>query len=245
VARAAYYGLCEHIDSLIGQVLDTLDETGLAQDTLVIYTSDHGEMAGEHGCWWKSNYYEGSVGVPLIARWPGEVRSSSETEVVCNLMDVGPTLLEVAGTRFPYPVHGHSLVRILKEGRDESWADETFSEFVDHRGGTPLPCRMIRSGPWKLWVYADEQNLPPALFNLQDDAGELNDLGEDPDYAEVRNRLLKRIHEEWHPKEVARKSQEYWDYFQVLGQWGRTVKPDSPDALVLPPSEYEKDVELL
>jgi choline-sulfatase len=93
VARAAYYGLCEHIDSLIGQVLDTLEETGLARDTLVIYTSDHGEMAGEHGCWWKSNYYEGSVGIPLIARWPGEVRSSSETEAVCNLMDLGPTLV--------------------------------------------------------------------------------------------------------------------------------------------------------
>jgi arylsulfatase A-like enzyme len=202
-------------------------------------------MAGEHGCWWKSNYYEASVGIPLIARWPGEIRPSSETEAVCNLMDLGPTFAEIAGARFPYPVHGRSLYRILREGQDESWPDETFSELVDHRGGIPLASRMIRSGPWKLWTYVDEQNLPPALFNLQDDPGEINDLGEDPDYAEVRNRLLKRIYQEWNPKEAARKSQEYWKYFDLLGQWGQTVKPDSSDAMVYPPAEYEKDVELL
>jgi arylsulfatase A-like enzyme len=154
-------------------------------------------------------------------------------------------LVEVAGAYFPYPVHGRSLVRILREGRDESWPDETFSELVDHRGGTPLPSRMIRSGPWKLWTYADEQNLPPALFDLQNDPGELNDLGEDADYAEIRNRLLKRIYEEWNPKEAARKSQEYRGYFDLLGQWGQTVKPESSDAMVYPPSEYEEDVELL
>jgi arylsulfatase A-like enzyme len=242
---AAYYGLCEQIDSLIGEVLETLEETGLAQDTVVIYTSDHGEMAGEHGCWWKSNYYEGSAGIPLLARWRGEIRSLSETRAVCNLMDLGPTLAEIAGTRFAYPVHSRSLLRILREGHDEAWPDETFSELVDHRGGEPLASRMIRSGGWKLWAYGDEQNMPPALFNLDEGPDELNDLGEDPTYLQIRNRLLERVYEEWDPKEAARKSQEYVGYFEVLGRWGQTVKPESPDAMVFPSAEYERDVELL
>ena len=78
VARAAYYGMCELFDASVGRVLDKLDETGLAEDTLVVYTTDHGEAAGEHGMWWKSSYYEESVGVPLIARLPGVITQRVE-----------------------------------------------------------------------------------------------------------------------------------------------------------------------
>jgi len=245
VARAAYYGLCEHIDSLIGQVLDTLEETGLSRDTLVIYTSDHGEMAGDHGCWWKSNYYEGSVGVPLIARWPGVVRASTDSQAICNLLDIGPTLAHAGGTEIPYPVHGRSLYKVLTDGHDESWPDETFSELIDHQGPTPLASRMIRSGPWKLWIHADEQKLPPALFHLHDDPRELCDLGEEPAHADIRKRLLDRINAEWDPEQAVKKSKEYRQYFSLLRRWGRTVDPDCPDAMIYPSSEYEKDVELL
>ncbi|MGW8178605.1 MAG: sulfatase-like hydrolase/transferase, partial [bacterium] len=91
VARAAYYGMCEHVDMLIGRILDCLDETGLAGNTLVIYCSDHGEMAGDHNCWWKSNYYEGSAGIPMMARLPGIVPAGAVCDAVCNLMDLGPT----------------------------------------------------------------------------------------------------------------------------------------------------------
>lgn len=244
-ARAAYYGLCEHVDSLVGQVLQALEDTGLAENTLVIYTSDHGEMAGEHGCWWKSNYYEGSAGIPLIVRWPGRVPAGTVTAAICNLMDVGPTFAEVAGTGFPYPIDGSSLLTLLREGRDDSWINETYSEFIDHRGGKPLPSRMIRSGPWKLWCYADDTGLPPALFNLEHDPGELHDLGVHPEYSDVRNRLLEKICRKWDPRTSTRKSLEYWRYFDVLYSWGQTVKPDSADVLVFPPAESEDDVELL
>ncbi|MCF7854983.1 MAG: sulfatase-like hydrolase/transferase [Candidatus Pacebacteria bacterium] len=244
VARAAYYGLCEHIDSLIGQVLDTLEETGLADNTIVIYTSDHGEMAGEHGCWWKSNYYEGSAGIPLLARWPGMISQGSVSDAVCNLMDIGPTFADLTDTRFPHPVAGRSLCRILADGHDDEWPNETTSELVDHRGGF-LASRMVRSGPWKLWVYGDDAHLPPSLFNLENDPGELNDLGQDSDHEDTRHRLLTRLYQDWDPSEAAKKSQRYWTYFDVLRQWGQTVKPDSPYALVYPPPEYEDDVELL
>lgn len=245
VARAAYYGLCEHIDSLIGEVLSTLDSTGLSRDTLVIYTSDHGEMAGEHGCWWKSNYYEGSVGVPMIARWPDVISSGCESDAVCNLMDIGPTLAEIAGTSFPYPVAGRSLYKILTAGADQQWLGETVSEMVDTRGGVVLPSRMIRSGPWKLWAYADDMQLPPALFNLNEDPGETNDLGLSTGHAKVRDDLLQRLYQDWDPQDAVRQTRRQSEYWSVLTQWGRIVNPDDPDAMIYPSADYEANVELL
>lgn len=244
VARAAYYGLCEHIDSLIGQVLDTLDETGLSENTVVIYTSDHGEQAGEHGCWWKSNYYESSAGVPMIARWPGVIEPGSVTSNVCNLMDIGPTLAEIAGTSFPYNVDGNSLVKTMREGLDSDWVNETTCELADFRGGY-FPSRMVRKGPWKLWIYGDDANLPPALFNLDDDPLELNDLGCNSSYEDIRVELLEKVYDGWDPQDVIEKSKIGWDYFDLLRKWGKAVDPEAPYAMVYPSDEYESDVELL
>jgi len=76
-SRAAYFALCEFVDIQVGLVLETLDRTGLPENTLVIYCSDHGEMIGEKSMWWKSNYYEGGAGVPIIARMPGRIIRSN------------------------------------------------------------------------------------------------------------------------------------------------------------------------
>jgi len=244
VARAAYYGLCEHIDSLIGEVLDTLDETGLARNTVVIYVSDHGELAGEHGCWWKSNYYEGSAGVPMIARWPGVIEPGSVSQNVCNLMDLGPTLADIAGTSFPYEVDGRSLFKTMTEGSDHDWQDVTVSELADFRGGY-FPSRMVRKGPWKLWIYGDDEKLPPAMFNLDNDPDEINDLWDDPEFSDIRNELLSMVYDGWDPIDVLAKSKKNWDYFSLLREWGKVVDPDAPFAMVYPSDEYESDVELL
>lgn len=244
VALAAYYALCEHIDSLIGNVLDTLESTGLAENTLVIYTSDHGEMAGEHGCWWKSNYYEGSAGVPMIARWPGVINPDTISNNVCNLMDIGPTLAEIAGTSFPYGIDGRSMLEIMKNGNDQNWENETFCEFADFNGGQ-FPSKMIRSGPWKLWFYADNEKLAPALFNLDEDPNELNDLGTDPQYENIRKILFEKIYEGWNPESVLVKSRRNWDYFDLLREWGLATDPEAPDAMIYPSDAYESDVELL
>lgn len=245
VARAAYYGLCEHIDSLIGQVLAVLEETGLADNTLVIYTSDHGELAGEHGCWWKSTYYEGGAGVPMIARWPGQIPAGTVNPAVCNLSDLGTTFAEIAGYEIPYPTTGRSLLRHLTTGEDPDWEDVTCCEFVDMKCGRTLPSRMIRSGPWKLWLHTDEDDLPPVLFNLKDDPEERHDLGRDPAYAEVRDVLLERLWHGWDPQTAATLSQRQTEAYHLLREWGQAVDVQSDDALALPPSDYEAQVELL
>lgn len=236
VARAAYCGLCEHVDSLIGQVLRCLDETGLAKRTLVVYTSDHGEMAGEHGCWWKNTYYEGSVGVPLIARLPGTIAPGSVSDAICNLMDLGPTFAEIADTRMT-DIDGRSLWPILRGQPPATWENETFSECHE-------ASRMIRAGKWKLWVYDDDEHLPPSLFNLEDDPGELNDLGHDPQHAGIRDELLGKIRRDWDPDMVRRESQRNRRDFDTIAKWTRAVNPPAPDSVKAPPRSYEDNVEL-
>ncbi len=112
-ARAAYYGLVTFMDEQIGRLLETLSEASFREDTAVVYVSDHGEMVGEHGMWWKSSFYEGSARVPMIWSWPGRF-GEGRVPRVTSLLDVGPTLLDLAGAD-PLPgVSGRSLAGFLR-----------------------------------------------------------------------------------------------------------------------------------
>jgi len=252
-ARAAYLGLCELFDSFVGRLLAKLDETGLARNTLVIYVSDHGELAGEHGCWTKSNYYEGSAGVPLIARLPGVIEAGSSSSAVCSLTDVGPTLVELSGAEEMIDVDGRSLWPTMRGRHPADWPNETFSELVDLRTWprtreamqSNYPSRMIRSGKWKLWTFGDEENLPPVMFDLEADPGETKDLGRDPAHAETREGLLARARDGWDPVYASRRTVELRRWSYVLNSWGRAVAPEHEDALAAPGPELEGDVVLL
>jgi choline-sulfatase len=243
VARAAYVGLCEHLDAQVGRILAALDATGLAESTLVIYCSDHGEMAGEHGCWWKSCYYEGSVGIPLIARWPDIVPSGAVSDTICNLLDLAPTWIEMANQhQMPCPSlpesDGHSLWRVLCGQADDSRPDETYAE---HMGGIDTaPSRMIRSGRWKLFQYADDT--PTALFDLEADPDETHDLGQDPSHALLRDGLQERLWCGWDPSYVRAESHKLDRDLEVLQQWGRTTQPPHPYTLPVPDVE---EIELI
>ena len=229
VARAAYFGMCEYLDLQIGRILQTLRETGLDRNTLVIYCSDHGEMAGEHGCWWKSSYYEGSVGVPLIASLPGVITPNVESHQICNLMDIGPTLLDMAGGN-PLPdIHGHSLWPLLAGRYAGDHPNETFSE---HLGQEGIPSRMIRTGPWKCYTYYDDT--APVLYNLEDDPDEMHNLGNDPNYEHIRDRFVSRIFENWDPEYVLRENADINRDIRLLTRWGQAIQPTLPDSLPVP-----------
>jgi len=246
-ARAAYYGLCDFFDQQVGRILTCLKETGLAENTLVIYTSDHGEMAGEHGIWTKSNYYEGSAGIPMIARLPGKIPAGSISKSVCSLMDLGPTFADYAGAQEMKNVDGCSLRGVLEQTGSDKWKDETFSEFVEEKytGDTNFPSRMIRSGPWKLWLYADDANLPPSLFNLKDDPQEVNDLGTSPEYEQIRIQLLEKLQQNWEPQTVRQKSLEQTGDYQYLVTYGKSLKPEPFENIPQPPVDLEENIELL
>ena len=238
MARAAYYGMCEHLDRQIGHILDCLDDTGLAEDTLVIYVSDHGEMAGEHGCWWKSNYYEGSVGVPMIARWPGEVAAGSASREICNLMDIGVTLADLADAPQLPQADGQSLAKTLRGESDPSRPGQTFSELGP--AGGDAPSRMIRRDRWKLTKYGDDT--PPMLFDLEADPGEWNDLGRDPTVAGVREDLLRTLCQDWDPAFVAAQSERLAADISLVSAWGRQYAEPTPDTLPIP--EGVEDIDL-
>ena len=246
IARAAYFGMCEFLDQQIGKVLEALEANGLKEDTTVVYTSDHGEMAGTKGCWWKSSFYEESVSIPLIIRNPAKFGSSRSISQVCNLMDLGPTLCELGGGEPPPMIEGRSLLPLLKNEDSSEWENETFSEFVDTVGDSDyFAAKMIRSGPWKLWKYVDDENLPPALFNLNEDRAEENDLWGQPEYEEIGQTLLAKLEKNWNPKWVRPESRKNDRRYQALEAWGKRVKPKSDELLVPPDIDLEADLDML
>jgi len=207
IARTAYYGLVTLMDEFIGDILSTLAKTRFSDNTIVVYTSDHGEMAGEHRMWWKSSFYEGSVGVPLIFSWPGQFAENRTVTQVASLLDVGPTLVELAGSSSmspglatsPWGVSGQSLKGFLAgDGKVDDWHDTAFAELGGLRGDAPG--RMIRRGPWKLNYYHGYDR--SQLFNLESDPGEWNDLSNSDAYAAIRDELLVEVQAGWSGEQI-------------------------------------------
>jgi choline-sulfatase len=226
-ARAGYYGMVTFIDQRIGEILDSLEASSIARNTIVIYCSDHGEMAGEHGLWWKSNFYEGSARVPLLVSWAGHWAQGRTVDRVTNLVDIGPTLLEVAGAEPLSLSRGRSLLRFLsaEPGAMVEWLDETFSEDPGVFGQPPS--RMIRSGDWKLCHYHGYPH--PQLFNLADDPDEWNDLAEDPHSADIREALLRRVLDGWDGEAIIRELDQRRKDYKILSRWNQQVQPPTPD----------------
>ena len=230
-ARAAYYGLVTLLDGLLGELFDSLAETGLAEDTAVFYTSDHGDMAGLHEMWWKSSFYEDSVGVPLIASWPGHFAEGRTVETPVSLLDLGATLPDLGGGE-PLPAsNGRSLTGYLdRDGvTAEGW--DVYSECYGNPRGEG-PSRMIVRWPWKLVHYHGEDR--PALFNLEEDPHETRDLGADPACADVRGTLHRAVLVGWDGESVLRSLDEQRVRYNWLTAWSRAAHPADPDHWVEP-----------
>ncbi len=214
---AALYG----VDENLGRVLDYLDQKGLAEDTLILYTSDNGFYLGEHGWYDKRFMYEPSFRVPLLARYPrAALAGHVAPEFVANI-DYAPTILDFAGVPLPESIQGRSLRPIL-EGRppenwrrsvyyaywENSWAlrnaspeqmtDPTFRYFTPHRVG---PHRGVRTRRYKLIEFFSEGDYWE-LFDLDQDPHELNNVYGRTEYAEIAERLKQ---------ELARLRKEYRD----------------------------------
>lgn len=174
-ATAAYYGMIDHVDSHYGNILDALRAVGQdLDDWVIVYTSDHGEMLGEHGVWEKQKFFEASVRVPLIIRWPKRFAPRVVTENV-NLCDLFATLCELGGISAPDGLDSRSLVPLM-EGRNEGWNDESVSQF----GGRNL---MIKRGALKYQYYGEA--MPEVLFDLAADPKERVNRIAIPEYAEA------------------------------------------------------------
>ena len=202
--RAAYYGLISYLDEKVGRLLAALEETGQDRNTLVVYISDHGEMAGEHGMWRKSNFYEQSVRIPMLLRWPGVLPAGRRVSGVVSLVDLVATLVEAAQAPVITPLSGTSLLALAR-GDAIGWKDEAFAEYLAH--GVARPMAMLRRGRFKLNYSLDDR---PELFDLTTDPGEFHDLATDPDYHTVLEDMRASLLARWDPvqlEQVVRRSQ--------------------------------------
>jgi choline-sulfatase len=225
-SRAAYWGLVHRVDCLVGEILAALHANGFGENTLIVYTSDHGDMQGEHGLWWKHVFYEESVRVPLIVNWPGVVPAGQRSQRVVSALDVAATLLDGIGAPALPNSPGRSLLPLI-DGRTDppSWEDVAFSEYCTDQFGPPDGAyqRMIRRDDWKL-VYYHWQ--PPQLFNLSEDPGELNNRADDPGCAAVLADLTAEVLDGWDPEKiVARIAQKKKDV-PILRDWSRNTQPE-------------------
>jgi choline-sulfatase len=225
-ARTAYYALVYRLDTMIGELLRCLADEGLDENTLVVYTTDHGDQLGERGLWWKHTLYEESVRVPLIARWPGRAPPGERRANVTDLLDVAATMIDALdGPPLPHG-HGRSLLPVMSDAR-AAWRDEIFSEHCTDvvpawTGGRATQQRMIRSGHWKL-IYSHGD--PPQLFDLSADPDERRDLWGDPSHAATGERLLARVLDGWDPEHVAARIRERRRDKDVIDAWARNVRP--------------------
>ncbi|KAI1739143.1 choline-sulfatase [Xylaria scruposa] len=170
-ARRAYYGAVSYVDDCIGRILTTLKQCRLDQNTIVVFSGDHGDMLGERGLWYKMSYFESSVRVPLLVSDPRRFTPHRVKENVSTL-DILPTLCDIVGTKLipGLPMDGTSLLPHL-EGRPGH--DTVIAEYTGE--GTISPLMMIRRGPWK---YITCPTDAPQLFNLEKDPLELVNLAE-------------------------------------------------------------------
>lgn len=179
--RWIYCRLTERVDAQIGQLLAALKENGLEEKTLVVFTSDHGDMDGSHRLASKNLFYEESVGVPFIMQFKRVIPAGivDERNLVSNGLDVLPTLFDYAATQIPESMLGRSL-RTLVEGR----GTEVRRSYVVAENNTG---RMLRTARYKYCIYNSGQNRE-SLVDLQKDPGEMNNLAGIPEYKDILNR---------------------------------------------------------
>jgi choline-sulfatase len=190
-ARHAYFGAISYVDDNLARLIEALRSSGLAEDTIVILTSDHGEMLGEHGLWYKMSFFEGASRVPLVVASPGRF-APRRVGASVSLVDVLPTLVDLSrgdGSALGSSIAGRSLAPHLagRQGHDEA-----IGEYLAE--GAVAPIVMIRRGPLKFMHSPPD---PDQLYDLQRDPGERDNLAVEPDHADQVAECLAEVARRW------------------------------------------------
>jgi choline-sulfatase len=200
--QAAYFTSLSFMDHQMGRVLDALDDSGHAADTLVVYASDNGYLLGQHGRVEKHCFYEQAVRIPLILRWAGQLPRGRRIGEMVEMVDVMPTLLTLLGLPVPPDLHGKDMTPLIRSKPGSSGRDVVFSEYLENEEA------MVRSDRYKLIVgtgrrlrqdgyQTDHPLTGPSerLYDLKADPDETTDVADRPDLAGVKAELLRRLYE--------------------------------------------------
>ncbi len=230
-AMAAYYGLVSFLDDNIGKVLRTLEVTGLAETTRVLYTSDHGDNLGARGLWGKSTMYEEVAGVPLILSGPG-ITQGRKVRTPASHVDTYPFIMECVGEDRRPVDDGHPGVSLSRLAAGENPDRNVLSEY--HGMGSTTGAFMIRHGDFK---YVHYVAYPPQLFDLVNDPEELHDLAAEPSYAAALRECRERLYAICNPEEVdARAKARQAELLEAAG--GREAVIKRGDLGFSPPPGY-------
>ncbi len=187
--RAYYYTMVKLIDQQMGRILDCLEERGLAENTLVVFTSDHGELLGDHGLWMKGPFhYEELIRIPLIVRWPEGIQAGQSIQGLCSHVDLVPTILSAIGESVPDEIEGLNAMPLL-QAEKASIRDHVVIECVDDPNHLRL--KTIVTEDRKLTYYHGEGF--GELYDLAQDPDEIHNRWDDPQYNEDRIRLTARV----------------------------------------------------
>lgn len=199
--RATYYGLIAEVDAQLGRVFAYLDQAGRRDDTLVVLTTDHGEMAGDHWLFGKLGYFDQAFHIPLIVAGPG-VAPGTRVSAFTESVDVTPTVIEAIGGTPPRAMDGRPLAPLLAGREPDDWRDCAHWEydFRDVATGAAQAALELDLDDCALAVIRDQRfkyvhftGLKPLLFDLERDPGELADVADDPAYAGARIAYAERM----------------------------------------------------
>ncbi|XP_052015713.1 arylsulfatase K isoform X1 [Apodemus sylvaticus] len=192
--RAFYYAMCAETDAMLGEIILTLHKKGLLRKTIVIYTSDHGEMAMEHRQFYKMSMYEASTHVPFLMMGPG-IKANLQVPGVVSLVDIYPTMLDIAGITLPPNLSGYSLLALASNTSADEQAFKDLhppwilSEF--HGCNANASTYMLRTGQWKYIAFSDGASVQPQLFDLSLDPDELTNIA--TEYPEITYSLDQKL----------------------------------------------------
>ena len=235
-----YLRCVKGVDDNLKRLFKYMDETGIMDNTVIIYTGDQGFMLGEHDYQDKRWMYEESMRMPFLIRYPAKIKAGSRTDAVVGNVDYAPTILDFAGVKKPLYMQGHSFKSICETGNEPAnWTNEAYYRYWMHMAHHDNPGHVgIRTKQFKLIYYygADYQGMnqtPPAweLYDMKRDPHELNNLYDDPSYRDKMKDLKKRLaalrkrvgdNGEDFPK-TEKVVQEFWDYDRADREKARNI----------------------
>ena len=187
--KAAYYGMISLVDDNIGRILDAIRAKGIEDDTLVLFTSDHGELLGDHGLLFKGPFlYDCLIKVPMIMKWPGVIPKGARFRQLTEHVDLAPTMLDFAGVRAGTGMQGMSMSAILR-GDKGAGRSGAMTEFNCYDWG--LSMKTIVTADYKLTYYAGERF--GELYDRTADPNEFTNLWDREEYREVKQELVKQL----------------------------------------------------
>jgi choline-sulfatase len=216
--RELYYGFTQWVDEQIGVVLEVLNKSPFLDETVVIYTTDHGENMGEHGLWWKNCLYEQAAHIPLIVSWPKRWSGGQRRTGACSMVDVVRTIAEIGGAQTPGDWDGRSMVKWMDDAKTP-WRDLAVSQYYAHNIASGYA--MLRTGDWKYVYHSPPDARHPAeqeLYDLKADPQEFRNLARQAAHKaqaeKMHARLLKELGE--HPDETEQRCRG--DYARGYGR---------------------------